>query len=460
MARIVNVGFYFSMGSLLIAAVERSERVRAAQPVVSANDKKRAEPDWPSLAPPPSNSAYLGHLTCVRRELDRFKDDAHWRDSLTQTLGTEYSFVGRHKKALACFDELRGMPHTSGPSTMLADYEASDAVDTLVALAGRYQVIMVNEAHHVPLHRAFTIQLLEGLYRKGFRYFAAEALTAKDDALQRRGYPTLKTGYYLHEPLCADLVRIALQLGYQVVPYEFEPDPPQADHDATAHDDFIQRLNIREEGQAKNLKERILGKDPRAKILVHAGYGHISKKPVTWEWNGKEGEVRLMAFAFQKLTGIEPLSIDQTRRIECSDPHEDDGDCRFVLHTGLLMDKPVVLRHKTTKAFFRADEQNDLAVLHPRTRYENGRPTWLALGGRRKPHTLKTDVHPPQDASYLAQAFDAREQGPEAVPVDQMEYGGEEPVPTLWLPSGKFRIRIVDESGNTLHEYSTTLVPE
>ena len=43
----------------------------------------------------------------------------------------------------------------------------------------------------------------------------------------------------------------------------------------------------------------------------------------------------------------------------------------------------------------------------------------------------------------------------DAVPVDQMEYGEEEPVPTLWLPSGEFRVRIVDESGKTLHEYST-----
>jgi hypothetical protein len=298
------------------------------------------------------------------------------------------------------------------------------------------------------------------LYRKGFRYFAAEALTAKDGGLQARGYPTLKSGYYLHEPLCADMVRIAMQLGYQIVPYEYEPDPPRTIRDPASRDDSLELQNAREEGQARNLKERILSKDPRAKILVHAGYGHIGKKPITWEWNAKngearKGEMRLMAYAFQQLTGIEPLSVDQTQRIERSNPEEDPGDYRFAVKTGLVKEKPVVLRHKTTKEFFPVEELCDLVVLHPRTRYENGRPTWLGLGGRREPYTVQAGVPLRRDASYLAQAFFATEQGPDAVPVDQMEFVGDEPLPTLWLPPGQFRVRILDESGTIVHEYST-----
>ena len=97
----------------------------------------------------------------------------------------------------------------------------------------------------------------------------------------------------------------------------------------------------------------------------------------------------------------------------------------------------------------------DLTVIHPRSRYENGRPTWLAMGGRRTSHEVKTEVRPSQGASYLAQAFYAKEMGPEAVPIDQMEYSYGEPVPTLWLPPGEMHIRIVDEKANVVHEYKT-----
>jgi hypothetical protein len=96
----------------------------------------------------------------------------------------------------------------------------------------------------------------------------------------------------------------------------------------------------------------------------------------------------------------------------------------------------------------------DLVVFHPHTRYEHGRPTWLSLGGRRQPHAIKTDLRPAADALYLAQAFYAHEQGPNAVPIDQIAYSADEPLPTLWLPEGKFRIRIIDESGKTLGENS------
>jgi hypothetical protein len=43
-----------------------------------------------------------------------------------------------------------------------------------------------------------------------------------------------------------------------------------------------------------------------------------------------------------------------------------------------------------------------------------------------------------------AQAFYTKEMGPEAVPIDQVEYSYDEPIPTLWLPPGEMHIRIVD----------------
>ena len=260
------------------------------------------------------------------------------------------------------------------PSSM--DSKLRDAVTAILDLATRHQVVMVNEAHHVPLHRAFTILLLEDLYKKGFRYFAAESLSEKDAYLQRRGYPTFDTGFYTHEPVYGDLVRIALRLGYTVVPYEYiAARPPAEANDPAA------AQNEREEGQVHHLKQRILDKDPQAKILVHAGYGHIGEMPAVWNFGGKKGEVRFMAASFKRLAGIDPLTIDQTQMTEHSDPRYEYPEYRAAVDNGLVRDRPVLLWDPTKKAFFvpeRAKGNHDLFVFHPRTRYENGRPTWLA----------------------------------------------------------------------------------
>src|SRR6476646_12211948 len=108
-------------------------------------------------------------------------------------LGTENSHVGRYQKALECFDRRPGRKKKPAQLMSADQFEPCDAVAAILELADKHQVIMINEAHHVPMHRAFTVQLLEGLYQKGFRYFAAETLSADDAALQTRGYPTLMT---------------------------------------------------------------------------------------------------------------------------------------------------------------------------------------------------------------------------------------------------------------------------
>jgi hypothetical protein len=451
--RVTAVGI-FLMSLAPGPAASPSKSLRAAEPADRAPDENPpVKFRW--TGPSRDNHRYLTDLREAQGELDRFKSDRDWRWGFRQVVGTQYSFIGRYRKALECFDE-DGDEAPPNRALKLSGYEPRDAIETILELADRRQAIMVNEAHHVPLHRAFTIQLLEGLYRRGFRYFAAETLTAKDKALRARGYPTLDSGSLLHEPLYADLVRIAMQLGYQIVPYEFEEAKGKRIGEPASDDEnFVATQNAREGGQARNLKDRIFSHDPKAKILVHAGYAHIAKKPATWESEGQKREVRFMAVNFEKLTGIEPLTIDQTLMTERGKAEKECSEYRAAIEQGLLNDKAVVLRQRVGSDFY-SEVGYDLVVFHPRTHYENGRPTWLALGGRRKAHSVQGEVRPAEGASYLAQAFYAQEQGAEAVPVDQLEYGADEPVPTLWLPSGEFRIRIIDESGKTLHEYSTT----
>jgi hypothetical protein len=438
------------VAGLLLGAVFTT----AAPADPAAARPKPPEPEWNRVNQfGGDNRFYLTRLSWLRWELGRFRDDRRGGDLLVQLVATEYSYVGRYREALEAFDDRPDGPDQKEDPPALDGYEPRDAVAALLELADRHRVILLNEAHHVPMHRAFTLRLLQGLYRKGFRYFAAETLTARDDALQARGYPTLKTGAYLPEPVYADLVRTALRLGYKVVPYEFE-----AATSPWQSNDPVAAQNAREEGQARNLKDRILAKDPGARIVVHAGYGHISKKAETFELNGKKGRVRFMAGAFQALTGIVPLSVDQTLMSEHSRPRKEAADYRTAVARGLVTDRPVVFRGKKGAGYYvpaSVRENYDLVVFHPRSRYENGRPTWLALGGRRRAHAVRTEGRPPPGSSYLAQAFAAGEKGRDAVPVDQIEFGPDEPAPTLWLPAGECRIRVVDEGGKVLHEYVT-----
>jgi hypothetical protein len=211
--------------------------------------------------------------------------------------------------------------------------------------------------------------------------------------------------------------------------------------------------------QAKNLKDRILAKDPKAKIIIHAGYGHISKQPTTWDFNGKKGEIRLMAVNFKTITGIDPLCIAQDAMTERGSPAQEHPDYRLALERRLLKDKPVVLRDRKTGAYYgpaQSEGKYDVLVFHPRSSYEHGRPTWLGLGGLRQPLALPEQHRPPAGTSYLAQAFYSAEDGKTAVPVDQIEYRPGEPVPCLWLPKGEFHVRILDETGKSVHEFTTS----
>ncbi len=397
------------------------------------------------------NRHYLDTLKQTRDALDQAQKDRGTRDILLQMVAFQSAQVGRYQKAMEYIDRRKNTIPIL-PAGPLSFYDPVDALDAVSEAAGRHQVVMINEASHMPMHRAFTLRLLERLHRRGFRYLAVEALNSQDDALQGRGYPLLRSGAHLAEPVYADLVRTALDLGYEVVPYEYEvtapPDPG---------DDPLALQTARAEGQAKNLQERILAKNPKARILVHAGYGMSAKGTQTFQVGARKTKLRLMAGAFQALTRIEPFSIEQSLMSEHSKVAQEAADFRVAISRGLVRDRPVVLRNHRTGEYYVPSwirESYDLVIFHPRSRYEKGRPTWLGLGGRRKPCAVRTALHPPKGSTYLAQAFAAREEGAETVPVDQMEYGADEPIPTLWLPKGNFRIRIVDGAGKALQEYA------
>ncbi|OLE55689.1 MAG: hypothetical protein AUG51_01780 [Acidobacteria bacterium 13_1_20CM_3_53_8] len=332
-------------------------------------------------------------------------------------------------------------------SSPVDNYRTRDAFEVINAAADTHQVIMINEEHRTPVHRAFTLRLLATLYAKGFRYFAAETLYSADAELNRRGYPTQKTGFYTSDPVYGDMIRTALRLGFKVIPYEYEGTcTPQPNNPQSCDEE-------RERSQAQNLVDRILRNDPKAKVLVHVGRGHNSKTKY-------EGEFAFMAWHFREISGINPFSIDQLQYSERRNPLDEDPLYRYVTRKGLIHE-PTVFQ-STEGRFWVRNPGYDLQVFHPRARYEMGRATWLQMGGLRRPSTinlrrLNLAARHQQFSGrepVLVQAFFAGESA-DAVPVDQIVLYPAREVPVLMLPKGALRIRAINRLGRLIGQYSS-----
>jgi len=175
------------------------------------------------------------------------------------------------------------------------------------------------------------------------------------------------TGHFTCEPVAGELVRQALAIGFNLMPYE----------------DSIEGHSIqqREYAQAEHIYN-LFKKDPKAKVILIGGAEHIEKAAASKD--------RIpMAASFKILSGIDPLTIDQTTMTEGSinsyGNYLYDQFCK-----SHAFNSPVVamVSGKSRDPF--GLNLNDLYIFHPPTRYKNGRPVWLAMNGFRK----ETGVQP------------------------------------------------------------------
>lgn len=406
-----------------------------------------------------------------------------------QYLAFSESELGLYGEAVRDFPLKARLPADTALPTPPA-WQAADAVDTIVALAAQRRVVMVNEAHHDAHTRLLTLELLPRLRAIGYTHLAIEALAEDEATLRQRGYPTDRSGSeYLREPVYGEIVREALRLGYVLVPY----DPVDRDADG------------RETGQARALYDKVLARDPKAKLLVHAGYAHIDKAP------GRLGKVVPMAARLQALTGLDILSVDQTE-IREEDPFNEleaqrqvtnavrTGDSlRGVPQSGLTPhldaraalhgpyhqiveafhpQRAIVLRHTGDGRLWSARPRlYDMNVILPpanqhvsayvRDRViplqldgkaaialppaaDGHRPDWLALTGRRLPQPVSRDLCA-NSFPCLIEAHYADEPD-SAVAADRYVFLENGPDATLWLRPGRYRLRSVDIAGKVLAE--------
>jgi len=377
--------------------------------------------------------ALYGHYLYPIQKLQKQEQQyllSKYKSSFVDTLGISFSYVGNYRKARHYLSS--NLKKEKKPQSIdLENYQVLDAAEAICEVARTRNVIFINEAHHIPQHRVLPTILLEKLYKQGFRYFAAEALSQYDQ-IEKRGYPTFSSDSYIREPIYGNLVRTALKLGYKVVAYE--------------HVGNTQKQ--RDKGQAQNLYQRIFASDPDAKVLVHAGYGHIyEQKTDIWY---------PMAKYFKEISGIDPFTIDQTEMTECNKTHLENPYFQWI-QKEITPKNAIVLRKE--KNTFWVDKKGwyDCQVFQPRSKYSNGRPQWLSLGGKRQPVIIptKNSISP-----LLIQAFDVVEQEQQqqtqdlAIPIDQIAIWKKQPQACLYLPKGNFFIRFMDQDGNILKKFT------
>lgn len=403
------------------------------QPVsASSNKENLVQPNTLPDQYPQKVFDKTGSYYCAVKEMEALEIDfkeSPLKNYYYDVLSTNLANAGQYQEALLAKERAANLASTPSQHIDLENYKAVNAVEEISKLAGEHRAIFINEAHHVPQHRAFTHQLLQKLFNQGYRYFAAETLEPKDIGIIEQKERMLS---YINEPEYADLIRTAVRIGYKIIPYEqLASEQISMSQDAESN---RKSINNREQAQAENLKEKIFDKDAKAKVLVHAGYDHILEQ----EHMGFE----MMAARFKKITGIDPLTIDQVGMMERGIFNRSNPYYKFIIEK--LSPEETILLKSSKKHYWTSQDKKgkvDLQIFHPKTHYLNDRASWKSLAGARKAITIHLEA--PIDG--MAEVFLSGEKN--GVPIDRVFTDVQSTSLTFYLPPGDFEIIISDETG-------------
>ena len=353
--------------------------------------------------------------------------------TLAVYLATLEGKIGNHQSGLLWMDRFHA--NKSREANTLPDFKAKNAIPYILDRAKNHRIVVTNERHHASSDRLLPLHLLESLYDQGFRYLAVETLS-NDHTINKLGYATLYDGYYSNDVVYAQLLRSARELGFEIVAYERERDQVALEDPENP----INRSSERDRLQAKNIISRIFDKDPDAKVLIHCGYGHVNEEMLS--------RSTPMTRFLKDMTGRDPLSISQ---VNFSERHSSDQESpwrRQAANQGFLSDHPIVLVDSHDNLIdFRTGV--DIEVVGLKTKYENGRPFWMRMGGIRSPKIIET----PEclSRSCVVEVFDPTEDE-HAVPYDRLEIERSNNA-TVYVPSvDSLKLRIMDLNGNILVE--------
>jgi hypothetical protein len=240
---------------------------------------------------------------------------------------------------------------------------------------------------------------------------------------------TYQTGQFTSEPVAGEMIRMALEMGFKLVAYE----DANAVHHTPRQRDSIQAAHI----------YQILQADSSAKIFVYAGYGHIAEKSVSSDFVP-------MGMAFKKISGIDPLTIDQTDMTEGSNFSYGKAFYEAYLQK-YPVSSPSIALSDDEPVNITGSELYDLTVIHPKTVYRDSRPTWLSLQNRRQPVYVK----PSNKNTFLVQAYYQYEsfnsKPGQVVPADQTYLQSGKGNYLLFLRRGKYILLFRDWKYKTLY---------
>ena len=357
-----------------------------------------------------------------------------------QYLSWFQTFIGDYPAAAASFSIAQPPQDDDGPSPLNGGYTARPAADVILELAKTRKAVFFNEAHSAPITRTLTIQLLPKLRELGFNYFAAETLYNTDRDLQKRGYPTAKSGFYIDEPLYGEMVRTALRLGFRVIAYDVE--------NAGVGDP-------RERAGAETLYDQVFRKDPNARLVVNAGFAHVQKSGVYLRGSS-------MGEFFRKVSGIDPLTIEQTMLIQHARPDQDHPYYVAVMQAQHPA-QPIVFVRGDGKTWTLKPDKYDMSVFFPQHELVKQRPGWLTLDGLREAYPVGSELCRNQfpcmiEARYASEGDDAVAADravltvvdPNAPENQRILAGHGETSSRLFLRPGQYRLRATDRNNRQL----------
>jgi tetratricopeptide (TPR) repeat protein len=391
-----------------------------------------------------------GLLAQFKAMRDAYRGDPNhaFRVVFGQYMSWYQSFVGDYEGAHDAYS-IRQLPASDDSASPLAGgYTSKPALDAIAELAKGRKAIFFNEAHNVPLTRTLTVEMLPRLRAEGYNYFAAETIYSADKDLQSRGYPIPKSGFYTMEPICGEMIRTALKLGFKVVGYESEKEG---------------NGDVREYDQAKNLYERVFKHDPNARVVVNAGYAHIQESGTFLQGSS-------MAEHFRKLSGIDPLTVEQTMMID-HPPGTENHPYYHAVVDSLKPTAPIVFLDKDGKPWSLKAKAYDVSVIFPVDQIRDDRPTWLTLGGLRKPYfvdgaTFCQSQYPCLIEARYADESDDSIPGDRLVlnPVekadrleDRLVKGHGQAQAYLYLRPGKYHVMSTNEANRVLYRQDITV---
>jgi hypothetical protein len=315
------------------------------------------------------------------------------------------------------------------PAKDMTAFMQRDAIDVIVSMARDRRLVILNESHHNPRHRAFALALAIRLREVGFTHFGAETFASNFAETMKDGAPKLKTGTYTLEPVFGDLVRQIAKSGYQLFDYEQrENQQPKGRVDRSAG------ISAREQAQAENIK-KVFDATQGARLFIYVGGSHGSEIP-------DEDNLEWMALRLKRMTQLDPLTINQWVGTPQSRIEFDGPTYRGVVNLGAF-NSPIVLENSTGDSL--GAFGYDMVVFHPRVPDVAGRPGWLTMSGYRKPYALKLE---PISAKTLVRAF-VKTEPAGSVAMDQILIAANQTDASLMLPVGEYSVVRQNEAGES-----------